>query len=240
MLIRPSLALAAAFALLPVALAQKGATAGPCGKDNVCAELVIYGTVDPPNVVGDSAGLSTYRDYRATGGDACVTAEYRTRYTLMVLDVNRDGQPGCAGVRAVTISLSRDICNFLASTSGGFRDGDGTYTTTTSGCSLELRSASANPRIQISGFVPDSVQPQAGDVQIVFGNPHYGETGVSYSSFTVGLVDAPQAAPNSATSAKLTYSGNALFQTYVNGKLNTKLNKTFGLFHLEINLQLLQ
>lgn len=234
-----SMILAAAVALAPLAMAQKSGTAGPCGKDIVCAELTIYSGVSAPNVAGDSIGLSVYRDYRAPAGDPCVKAEYRTRFKGLMVNVSRDAQSGCAGARGVFVSFPEAICGYFTSTAAGFSPGDGFYTAPAGGnCRLELRLPPMNPRIGIDGFVPDPVQPQAGDVNILFNNPHYGQAGVSYSSFALNLIAAPEALPNGASSTKVRYDGQASLATYVNGKLNTKLNRTFGPFNLEFDVLL--
>jgi hypothetical protein len=235
-----SITLAAAVALSPLALAQKGGTAGPCGKDNVCAELAIYSGVAVPGIVGDSAGLSAYRDYRAPSGDPCVQAEYRTRYKTLAVNVSRDAQTGCAGARGVFVSFPSATCSYLTASAAGYREGDGVYTALAGGgCSLEVRTPPANPRVTIEGFVPDAVVPQAGDVNLLLNNPHYGEAGVQYSSFAVHLAAAPEALPNGANSTKVRYAGQAVLSTYVNGKLNSRLNQSFGPFNLEVDVLLL-
>ena len=231
-------------ALVMVAGAQKGGgggATGPCGKDEVCAELTIEGSIPTAGVAGDSGtGVSVYTDDHVQA-DSCVLAEYRTRYKFMQVNVSRDQVAGCSGARAITLSFPQSICQYLTSAAGGYGESDPNYKTyPDGGCSLELRGPVSNPRISISGFIPDAVAPQVGDVYIPFNNTHYGEPSVTYTSFALRLASAPLAEPFGPATTKLTYDGQGILETYVNGRLASKQNRTIETFTITFYMRLFQ
>jgi hypothetical protein len=232
------LALAVCAMITSTASAGKPAPSVPCASDPYCVEVTVLENSSTlnVNVAGDATPAdSAYRDYRASGGDPCVLAEYRKRYNLLWLHVSRNSVEGCDGARYILVRFPAEICDYLTSGQGGFQIGDGYMEAFGDGCRLRIQGRSMNPRIRIDGFVPGPADPQAGDVGILFLNPKFNpDTGVDYSSFAVYLVDAPKAQWLTAPDrTQVTYTGQALLQTFVNGKLNSRLNRNFGPFALE-------
>lgn len=231
----------AAFAMVAGAQKGGGGTTGPCGKDEICAEVTIEGTAPGVSVTGDTGtGVSIYTDDHIQPG-SCVLAEYRTRYKYLQLNVSRDAVAGCSGARAINVSFPDSVCQYLTSAEGGYGTSDPSYTAHAGGgCSLELRGQVVNALVRIAGFVPDALSPQVGDVYIPFNNPHYGETGVTYSSFALRLAVPPVAEPFGMNTTKVSYTGQGILETYVNGRLTTKKNKTIEGFTLTLYLKLFQ
>jgi len=196
--------------------------------------------ITPPGIYGDTS--SVYRDQRV-GGGACVLAEYRTRFNLLTVNLAADPVKAvfCESGRFVTLKLPAATCSYLATTAAGYTDGDGYYTGAADGtCELQVRGLAMNPRIRIDGFIPDSVNPKAGDVSIVVDNPHYGQSGVTHSCHTFDLVSSPAAIPAGSNGTNVSYSGTATLHTFVSGRLDRQLDQSIPGFSLNFDVLMVQ